>query len=74
MLFAGVEALVEQQQSQIHIQLPEPDVQILGNPRSLAGAIQNLVQNSMQIIGQGAVLKLEARLDTGESAAGDDCG
>ncbi len=63
-VFAGVEALVEQQQSQIHIQLPEPDVQILGNPRSLAGAIQNLLQNSMQIIGQGAVLKLEARLDT----------
>jgi two-component system sensor histidine kinase FlrB len=62
-VFAGVEALVEQQQSQIQVQLPEPDVQILGNPRSLAGAIQNLVQNSMQIIGQGAVLQLEARLD-----------
>jgi two-component system sensor histidine kinase FlrB len=63
-VFAGVEALVEQQQSQIQIQLPEPDIQILGNPRSLAGAIQNLIQNSMQIIEQGAVLKLEARLDT----------
>ncbi len=63
-VFAGVEALVEQQQSQIQIQLPEPDIQILGNPRSLAGAIQNLIQNSMQIIEQGVVLKLEARLDT----------
>ena len=63
-VFAGVEALVEQQQSQIQIQLPEPDVQILGNPRSLSGAIQNLIQNSMQVIGQGAVLKLEAHLDS----------
>ncbi|RVT46958.1 PAS domain-containing protein [Rheinheimera sediminis] len=61
-VFAGVEALVEQQQSHISVQLPEPDVQILGNTRSLAGAIQNLIQNSMQIIGQGAVLRLEARL------------
>jgi len=62
-VFAGVEALVEQQQSRISVLLPEPDVQILGNPRSLAGAIQNLLQNSMQIIGAGALLQLEARLD-----------
>jgi len=44
------------------VELPEPDVQVLGNPRSLAGAIQNLLQNSMQIIGAGALLQLEARL------------
>lgn len=61
-VYAGVEVLIEQQQGQLEVELPEPDVQILGNPRSLAGAIQNLLQNSMQIIGAGALLQLEARL------------
>lgn len=61
-VFAGVEVLIEQQQGRIQVELPQPDVQILGNARSLAGAIQNLLQNSMQIIGPGALLKLEARV------------
>lgn len=61
-VFAGVEVLIEQQQGRLVVELPEPDVQVLGNPRSLAGAIQNLLQNSMQIIGAGALLQLEARL------------
>jgi len=61
-VFAGVEVLVEQQQGRIQVVLPQPDVKILGNARSLAGAIQNLLQNSMQIIGRGAQLKLEAGL------------
>jgi len=61
-VFAGVEVLIEQQQGRLQVELPQPDVQILGNPRALAGAIQNLLQNSMQIIGAGALLRLEARL------------
>lgn len=61
-VFAGVEVLIEQQQGRLTVELPQPDVQILGNSRSLAGAIQNLLQNSMQIIGAGALLHLEARL------------
>lgn len=61
-VFAGVEVLIEQQQGRLVVELPEPDVQVLGNPRSLAGAIQNLLQNSLQIIGAGAWLQLEARL------------
>ena len=61
-VFAGVEVLIEQQQGRLVVELPEPDVQVLGNPRSLAGAIQNLLQNSMQIIAAGALLQLEARL------------
>ncbi|RCU44650.1 PAS domain-containing protein [Corallincola luteus] len=47
-LQSRVEAMVSKSRSQLQIELPEPDIEILGNASSLASAISNLVHNSLQ--------------------------
>jgi len=46
----GLEALVEQANAKVNIQLCESDCQVLGNKRALSGAIENLIHNSLQVI------------------------
>lgn len=59
----GAEAMCSAQQAELTVELPEPDVEILGNKSSLASAIQNLIHNSLQMIPVGAQLHLTARRD-----------
>lgn len=53
---SGIEAQLEPLQAQLQLQLAEPELQLWANQNSLAGAIQNLLHNSLQIIGTGAKL------------------
>ncbi len=57
---AGSEAMLIQNQGQLAVNLPEPDIEIYGNKNALASAIENLIHNSVQIIGQGAQVQLSA--------------
>jgi two-component system sensor histidine kinase FlrB len=50
----GLEALVEQANAKINIQLCESDCHVLGNKRALTGAIENLIHNSLQVIKNNA--------------------
>ncbi|CAM3548532.1 MULTISPECIES: sensor histidine kinase [Pseudoalteromonas] len=57
---AGADAMVELNQATLEAFLPEPDIEILGNRTALASAIQNLIHNSIQIIGSAAHIELNA--------------
>ncbi|WP_233520496.1 sensor histidine kinase [Flocculibacter collagenilyticus] len=57
---AGSEAMVLQNNGKLYVELPEPDILILGNKVSLASAIQNLIHNSIQVIGNGAEISISA--------------
>jgi two-component system sensor histidine kinase FlrB len=56
----GSEAMLKKHNARLEVTLPEPDVLILGNKTALAGALQNLIQNSIQVKPEGAVIKLSA--------------
>ncbi|HCU66618.1 MAG TPA: PAS domain-containing sensor histidine kinase [Rheinheimera sp.] len=56
----SVETLVQQEQGNIELQLPEPDLLILGNHTALSGAMANLIQNALQHAGPGARIQLSA--------------
>ncbi len=60
---AGADAMVAQNNSELSVNLPEPDIEIVGNKTALASAIQNLIHNSIQIIGSEAVVTLSAERD-----------
>ncbi len=45
---SSMEALLEKGKMKVKVQLPENDLQILGNKNALTGAIQNLLHNSLQ--------------------------
>ncbi|MDP4535906.1 ATP-binding protein [Alkalimonas collagenimarina] len=55
---SGIEAQLEPLQARLHLQVTEPDLRLWANKSSLAGAIQNLLHNSLQIIGTGAELMI----------------
>jgi two-component system sensor histidine kinase FlrB len=59
----GADAMVDASHSQLKVSLPEPDITVVGNNTSLASAIQNLIHNSLQVIGQGAQIHLIAERD-----------
>ncbi|WP_438864934.1 sensor histidine kinase [Neptunicella sp.] len=61
---AGGEAMLSQHQASMDVQLPDPDIIILGNRTALAGALQNLIHNSLQIKPQGAHIILSAKRDS----------
>ncbi|MEL0648224.1 ATP-binding protein [Pseudoalteromonas agarivorans] len=63
----GADAMVALNNSELDVSLPEPDIQIVGNKTALASAIQNLVHNSIQVIGSGAVIKITAQTDSHDS-------
>lgn len=60
---AGADAMVTLNDSHLAVSLPEPDIQITGNKSAIASAIQNLIHNSIQVIGAGAEVKLSATTD-----------
>lgn len=57
---ASAEALLVQYQAQLTISAGCPNVYLLGNLSSLAGAISNLIQNSLQAIDSGAHVHISA--------------
>ncbi|ATC95516.1 sensor histidine kinase [Pseudoalteromonas tunicata] len=59
----GSEAMMNLNHAQLIIELPEPDIEITGNKTALAGAIGNLIHNSVHIIGKGAQVVLSAARD-----------
>ncbi|WP_193038474.1 sensor histidine kinase [Pseudoalteromonas nigrifaciens] len=59
----GADAMVTLNNSKLDVSLPEPDIAILGNKTALASAIQNLIHNSIQIIGSGAQVQVSAMRD-----------
>lgn len=61
---AGSDAMVTMHHSRLDVVLPEPDIEIIGNKTALAGAIQNLIHNSVQIIGDDAQVIVCAQRDT----------
>ena len=60
---AGADAMVAQNHSELVVSLPEPDIEIVGNKTALASAVQNLIHNSIQIIGSQARVELSAERD-----------
>jgi two-component system sensor histidine kinase FlrB len=60
---AGADAMVAMNNSTLEVDLPEPDIEILGNKTALASAIQNLIHNSIQVTGQSANIQLSAQRD-----------
>lgn len=57
---AGSEAMLKKSHAKLDVKLPEPDILILGNKTALAGALQNLIQNSLQVKPEGALIELSA--------------
>jgi two-component system sensor histidine kinase FlrB len=60
---AGSDAMVVMNDSELHVELPDPDIEIMGNKTALASAIGNLIHNSIQIIGRSAQVVLKAAQD-----------
>lgn len=47
-VYDGAEAMLEAQGIRLHMNVPEPDLIVLGNKTALASAFQNLIHNSLQ--------------------------
>ncbi len=62
-VYSSVEALVLAQDGHIAVELPQPDLQVLGNHSALTGALANLIQNALQHAGPGAQIDLCALPD-----------
>ncbi|MBC3765003.1 sensor histidine kinase [Neptunicella marina] len=60
---AGTDAMLTQHQATMHVTMPEPDIFVLANRTALAGALQNLIHNSVQIKNSGAHIHVAARRD-----------
>lgn len=56
----SVEAMVQQHAGQLVVELPEPDLPVLGNHTALSGALANLIQNALQHAGPGARVEVSA--------------
>lgn len=59
----AVEPWVVQQHCQLELDVPDPDVQLLGNQVALAGALGNLVQNALQHCDVDARVHIGAKPD-----------
>ncbi|MDF2178296.1 ATP-binding protein [Aliiglaciecola sp. CAU 1673] len=57
---AGAEAMLTARSARLELNLPEPDILVLGNKTALASALQNLIHNSLQANPQGCVIQLQA--------------
>ncbi|MBQ4810442.1 PAS domain-containing protein [Pseudoalteromonas luteoviolacea] len=60
----GADAMLSLNSAAMEVILPEPDIEIIGNKTALASAIQNLIHNSVQVIGPGAKITLRAARET----------
>lgn len=59
----GADAMIQRHNARLDLCLPDPDVLILGNKTALAGALQNLIHNALEIKPNNAVITLSASLD-----------
>ncbi|MEM0515314.1 ATP-binding protein [Pseudoalteromonas sp. YIC-827] len=64
----GAEAMLIEHGAQLNVELPEPDIEVMGNRTALASAINNLIHNSVQVIASGAQISMSAR----RNPQGDD--
>jgi two-component system sensor histidine kinase FlrB len=60
---SGAEAMLSRQQARMIVNLPEPDVLILGNKTALVGALQNLIHNALVVIPSKGQISLSAKRD-----------
>lgn len=58
---SGIEAQLQPLQASLQLHIDEPEVTLWANQSSLVGAIQNLLHNSLQIIGTGAALTIRCQ-------------
>lgn len=58
-LNTSVEALLHQHNASLSLHCSEPELSLLGNQNALCGALQNLIQNSIQAAGPGAQVRLD---------------
>lgn len=61
---AGSETLLQQHQATLHVTVKDTDLVILANLNSLAGAVTNLIHNSLQATGSEAVIELTLQPST----------
>ena len=54
----AAEASFSEAGARLTIELPEKPLPLLGNQHALCGALMNLLQNSLQAVGQGAKVRL----------------
>ncbi|MBT1064921.1 PAS domain-containing protein [Bowmanella sp. Y26] len=62
---SGAEAMLMARQAILTVELPEPDILVLGNKTALASALQNLIHNSIQAMPRGCRIHLQANRDPG---------
>jgi two-component system, sensor histidine kinase FlrB len=60
---AGAEVMLSRQDALLQVNLPDPDIHILGNKVALAGALQNLIHNALGFKPVGAIIELTASRD-----------
>ncbi|GGD72589.1 sensor histidine kinase [Lacimicrobium alkaliphilum] len=60
---AGSEAMLVQRQASLTLDLPEPDILVMGNKTALASALQNLIHNSLQANPLGCQIEIAASRD-----------
>ncbi|WP_235314321.1 sensor histidine kinase [Paraglaciecola algarum] len=63
----GSDAMIKKCDAKLNLVLPDPDVLILGNKIALAGALQNLIHNALEIKPHKASITLSASLAVGQS-------
>ncbi|WP_148275668.1 sensor histidine kinase [Rheinheimera nanhaiensis] len=66
-LHSSVELLLQQQQATLQVSCADDRVNVLGNQHALCGALQNLIQNSVQAKGCGARIALKLGPDPANS-------
>ncbi len=59
----GSDAMLEGRQAKLDLQLPDPDVLVLGNKVALASALQNLIHNALDVTQDCPHIRLSAKLD-----------
>ncbi|KXI27926.1 sensor histidine kinase [Paraglaciecola hydrolytica] len=63
----GAEVMLTKQQAVLTVNLPEPDILVLGNKAALAGALQNLIHNALVFTPMGAQITLTACRDESQA-------
>ncbi|WP_339724855.1 ATP-binding protein [uncultured Paraglaciecola sp.] len=56
----GADAMLQNHQAKLVLNLPEPDVAILGNKTALVGALQNLIHNALTVKPHHALITINA--------------
>jgi two-component system sensor histidine kinase FlrB len=64
----GTDAMLQKQQAELLLTLPEPDVLILGNKTALVGALQNLIHNALTVKPVNALIQLTAKRKVGDES------